>query len=65
MDSATGGRTTHPGNWQRRGASNRYRQMPAERWPYDETGALCPRDCSAPGRVGFLLVSLLCRRKEE
>ncbi|MGE8369195.1 hypothetical protein, partial [Cupriavidus sp.] len=35
------------------------------RWPYDETNALRTRDCSAPGRVGFLLVSLLCRSKEE
>ena len=33
--------------------------------PYDETTNIRKPYCSAPGRVGFLLVSLLCRRKEE
>ena len=59
------GPTTNPGNWQIRGPPNRDRQMPAELLPYDETSPPSARDCSAPGRVGFLLVSLLCRSKEE
>ncbi|NUA31429.1 hypothetical protein FCJ59_32665 [Cupriavidus basilensis] len=33
--------------------------------PYDEIIDTRKPYCSAPGRVGFLLVSLLCRRKEE
>ncbi|MGE8369403.1 hypothetical protein, partial [Cupriavidus sp.] len=33
--------------------------------PYDEIIDIRKPYCSAPGRVGFLLVSLLCRSKEE
>ena len=62
---AIGGRTTKPLGHAVAMSFKPVRHASQHSGPYDETTEAHKPYCSAPGRVGFLLVSLLCRSKEE